>query len=76
MRLYKGFGGLIVLCIISPQTDLFACYNTNHTTYIRNNMCPKCGGKSGLWDNFFRLEENYAENMRKIVGALWELPAK
>jgi hypothetical protein len=39
-------------------------------------MCPKCGHKSGLWDNFFSLEENYAEKLKKIVGAVQELPAK
>ena len=33
-------------------------------------MCPKCGHKSGLWDKFFLLKENYAENMKKIVGAV------
>ena len=33
-------------------------------------MPPKCGHKSGLWDIFFLLKENYAENMKKIVGAV------
>ena len=33
-------------------------------------MRPKCGYKSGLWDDFFYLKENYAENMNKIVGAV------
>ena len=33
-------------------------------------MRPKCGHKSGLWDNFFKLKETYAENMKKIVGAV------
>ena len=37
-------------------------------------MRPKCGGKSGLWDIFFRLKENYAENIKKIGGAVWGLP--
>ena len=32
-------------------------------------MRPKCGHKSGLWDNFL-LKENYAENMKKIMGAV------
>ena len=35
-------------------------------------MRPKCGHKSGLWDIFFELKENYAENIKNIV----ELPAK
>ena len=33
-------------------------------------MRPKCGHKSGLWDNLLLLKENYAENMKKIVGAV------
>ena len=38
-------------------------------------MRQKFGGDFGLWVNeiiFFK----YPENMQKIVGALWELPAK
>jgi hypothetical protein len=29
-------------------------------------MRPKGGHKSGLWHNFFKLKENYAENMRQF----------
>jgi hypothetical protein len=25
---------------------------------------------------YFLLKKNYAENMKKIMGAVWELPAK
>ena len=32
-------------------------------------MGPKGGHKSGLWDNFFELKENYAENMKKDRGS-------
>ena len=32
-------------------------------------MRPKCGQKSGFWDNFLKLKEN-AKNMKKILGAV------
>ena len=38
-------------------------------------MCQKCGGKSGLWVLHEIVNKTYAENMKKIVGAVWELPA-
>ena len=37
--------------------------STIHTAYIWNIMCQK------LIENFF------AENMQKIMGAIWDLPA-
>ena len=39
-------------------------------------MCQKCGGISGLWVLNKMIKEIYAENMKRIVGAAWELPAK
>ena len=47
-----------------------------HTIYPGNNMCQKCGHKSGLWVLHEILYKAYAENMKKIGGAVWELPAK
>ena len=48
-----------------------------HTTYRRNNiMRQKCGGDCGLWILNEIIKEKYPENMKKIVGAVWELPAK
>ena len=47
-----------------------------HTIYPGNNMCQKCGRKSGLWVLHEIVNKTYAENMKKIVGAVWELPAK
>ena len=53
------------------------CENiTPHTTYSRNIMCLKCGGDCGLWVFNEMIKKIYPENLRKIVGALWELPAK
>ena len=46
------------------------------TPPIAKIMCQKCEGKTVLWDILFRLKKYYAENMKKIVGAVWELPAK
>jgi hypothetical protein len=48
----------------------------HHTTYSRNNMCQKCGGYCGLWVLIEIIQKKCPENMKKIVGALWELPAK
>ena len=47
-----------------------------HTIYPGNNMCQKCGRKSGLWVLHESINKTNAENMKKIVGAIWELPAK
>ena len=47
-----------------------------HTTYTRNNMGQKCGGNCGLWVLNEIIKKLYPENLKKIVGALWELPAK
>ena len=43
-----------------------------HTTYTRNNMGQKREGNCGLWV----LNEIIKKNLKKIVGAVWELPAK
>ena len=49
---------------------------TTHTTYSKNNMCQKCGGNCGLWIFHEIIQNKYAESLKKIVGAFWELPAK
>ena len=33
-------------------------------------MCQKCENKSVLWDKLFQLKENFAENMKMIMGAV------
>ena len=50
--------------------------NVAHTTYNRNNMHKKCGGNCGLWVLNEITKKIYPENLKKIVGAVWELPAK
>ena len=55
------------------------CWLSNevyHITYSRNNMRQKCGGNCGLGVLHEIIKEIYPENLKKIVGALWELPAK
>ena len=47
-----------------------------HTTYTRNNMGQKCEHNCGLWVLNEIFKKIYPENLRKIVGALWKLPAK
>ena len=39
-------------------------------------MWLECGHKSGLWVLHETVNKTNAENMKKIVGAVWELPAK
>ena len=39
-------------------------------------MRQKCGGNCGLWVLNEINKKKYPENMKKIVGAVWELPAK
>ena len=39
-------------------------------------MGQKCGGNCGVWVLHEMISKKYPENLRKIVGALWELPAK
>ena len=39
-------------------------------------MCQKCEGDCGLWVLNEIILKIYAESLKKIVGAVWELPAK
>ena len=39
-------------------------------------MRQKCGGDRGLWILNEIIKKIYPESMKKIVGAVWELPAK
>ena len=46
-----------------------------HTIYTRNNMGQTC---EVVVCGFFMksLKKTYPENLKKIMGAVWELPAK
>ena len=53
--------------------------SSGHTPPIaenRNNKCQKCGGDCGLRVLNEINWKMYPENMKKIMGAVWELPAK
>ena len=50
--------------------------STTHTPYSRIIMCQKWEGDCGLWDINEIIKKIYAESLKKIVGAVWELPAK
>ena len=39
-------------------------------------MCQKWEGNFGLWVLNEMIKKIYAQNLKKIVGAVWELPAK
>ena len=47
-----------------------------HTTYSWYIICQKCEGDCGLWVLNEIIKKIYAESLKKIVGAVWELPAK
>jgi hypothetical protein len=46
-----------------------------HTTYSRNNMGQKCEGNCGLWVLNEIIKTKYPENLKKLAGAVRELPA-
>ena len=47
-----------------------------HTIYTRNNIGQKCEGNCGFWVLNEILKKTYPENLKKIVGAVWKIPAK
>ena len=51
-------------------------YISMHTIYTRNNMGQKCEGNCDLWVLNEILKITYPESLKKILGAVWELPAK
>ena len=51
-------------------------YIPNHTIFSRNNMGQKCEGNCGLWVLNEIIKKICPENLKKIVGVVWELPAK
>ena len=47
-----------------------------HTPYSWNIMWQKSEGNCGLWVLNEIIIKKHAESLKKIVGAVWELPAK
>ena len=64
------------IAIYGMQCNFGFCWKGFHTTYTRNNMSQKCEGNSGLWVLNEIIQKIYPENLKKIVGAVWELPAR
>ena len=48
----------------------------SHTTCSWDIMCQKWEGDCGLWVLNEMIKKTYTESLKKIVGAVWELPAK
>ena len=60
-----------------PQKPvIYVCCLVIHSIYSRNDMRQKCEGNCGLWVLNEMIKKIYSENLKKIVGAVWELPAK
>ena len=54
-----------------------SCGPRAHTAYSRNNMGQKFEGNCGLCVlNEIIKKKTYNESLKKIMGAVWELPAK
>ena len=49
---------------------------SEYMNFTRNNMGQECEGNCGLWVLNEILKKTYPENLKKILGAVWELPAK
>ena len=62
-------------CHQLSQTNIIFCPLIHHTN-SRNNMGKKCKGNCGLWVLNEIIKRIYPENLKKIMIALWELPAK
>ena len=62
----------------STHTHKYLGYVRNplHTAYNWNIMCQKGEGDCGLWVLNEIIKKMYTESSKKIVGAVWELPAK
>ena len=57
--------------------SLWLLLGSKHTIYPGNNMCEKCGRKSGLWVLHEIANKTYAENMKKKSWVPFEsYPAK
>ena len=75
-----SFGTILHVCLLKRTRNQFKqvhqCRQQAHTAYSRNNMDQKCEGDCGLWILNEIILRQYAESLKKIVGAVWKLPAK
>ena len=49
---------------------------STYTPPIAEIMCQKWDGDCGLWVLNEIIFKKHSESLKKIVGAVWELPAK
>ena len=59
-------------CPEKRKKKLYTC--THHL--CGNDIGQKCEGNCGLWVLNEIVKRMYPESLKKIVGAVWELPAK
>ena len=74
LRFLGCFLGTYFWCRYFSKVNILLVYI--HTTYTSNNTGQKCEGNCGLWVLNEILKKTYSENLKKIVGAVWKLPAK
>ena len=66
-----------ILDLLSLSTyPLVTQFERVHTTYSKNDMGQKCEGNCGFWVLNEIIKKMFPENLKKIVGAVWKLPAK
>ena len=68
VKLYRGNNYFLIFTWHAKQHS--------QNAYSRNNMGQKGEGNCGLWVLHEIIRKIYPENLKKIVGAVWELPAK
>ena len=65
-----------LVCTVELGNKELFHHHSIHTIYTRINMGQKCEGNCGLWVLNEILKKTYPENLKKILGAVWELPAR
>ena len=78
MNVASGVLSELMSAKMDISKDCFEMFTniTVHPPYSWNIMCQKWEGDCGLWVLNEIILKRYAESLKKIVGAVWELPAK
>ena len=63
-------------CSIKFRSKHSIVLSSTHTAYSWNIIGQKWEGDCGLWVLNKIIFKKYTESLKKIVGAVWELPAK
>ena len=56
--------------LTESNKEFMFVYFSEHTAYSSNIKCQKCAGMGLNGFIFKKINKNYAENMKKIVGAV------